>query len=243
VRFKDKIKPLDDLFISLFLFAPIVPIMAAAFGLEQKLIWFPYAMFLAWVIYIYGYRARYVLQDYDELSMIERARGVTYFFCLIITILLNSYVVFFPTPENRIVIIVSVGIILAAIEIIVPRVFFSRQTELFSKDQKKIFNRTLALASAVCIYYSMTIATVNQAFFEFLSVNPSISALIVISIIVVLVGSIFIYPREKDSRQNAERLATSLGETEWLKRYTTAKERKRRKDEIGKRRRVRKSKN
>jgi hypothetical protein len=40
MKFKDKIKPLDDLFTSLFMFAPIVPIM-----------W----LLLAWIIGCFGF--------------------------------------------------------------------------------------------------------------------------------------------------------------------------------------------
>jgi len=64
MKFKDKIKPLDDLFTSFFMFAPIVPIMVVAFGLDHRLLWFHYFMFLAWVIYIYWYRACMQLMEY-----------------------------------------------------------------------------------------------------------------------------------------------------------------------------------
>jgi len=242
MKFKDKIKPLDDLFTSFFMFAPIVPIMVVAFGLDHRLLWFPYFMFLAWVVYIYWYRAKYVLQDYDELAMVERVRGLTYFFCLIVTLLFNSYVVFFPTPENRILTIVSVGFILGAIELIVPLAFFSRQTELFNKEQKKTLYKTLALASAVSIYYSMMIASVNQVLFESFFVNPNLPAMIILSLMIFVVGIVFAYPREKGSRRYAEKLAASLEETEWKKQYTTTKERKRRKIEIEKKRRLKRQK-
>lgn len=215
------------------MFSPIVIGIATSLGMDLKLLWIPMIMFFVWALYIYQYRGNYQLYKEKELSLIERARGLMFFFSSIVTFILNGFVVFHPTWQNRVIVIVSVGISLKIIEIGIPRAFFSEQTALFNNQQKRTFRRVLSLVGSVSIYYSTMVAVINLLMYQNVNLLTNIVALSILSFPIIV-----IYRRERKSRKFAESLAISLKDTRWLRRYEGQRKRKERKLKKGKKRRT-----
>lgn len=224
MSFRERIEPLDKLFTLFFLFSPIVIGIATSFGMDLRLLWFPMIMFFVWTLYIYWYRGTYQLYEEEELSLIERVRGLTYFFGFVATFVLNSYLVFYPTLENQLIVIVLVGFSLLFVTLTVPRTFFLKQTSLFNWQQKMILHEILFLVGSVSIYYSMTVATINLVITQGLGSLVDAIALVSLSVL-----TIFIYQRERKSRKLAHELAISLKETNWIGRFIGQEKRDKRK--------------
>jgi hypothetical protein len=224
VSFKERMEPLDELFTLFFLFSPIVIGIATSFKMDLRLLWFPMIMFFIWTLYIYWYRGKYQLYEEEELSLIERARGLTYFFSFVATFILNSFVVFYPTWENRLIVIVLVGFSLFVVMVAIPRTFFFKQTNLFNEKQKMTLYKILSLVTSVSIYFSMTVAIINSIMYQHLGFLADIIVLGFLSLPVI-----FIYQREKKSRKLANDLAISLKDTRWMGRYLGQKKREERK--------------
>jgi len=214
MSFKERMEPLDKLFTLFFLFSPIVIGIATSFGMDLRLLWFPMIMFFVWTLYIYWYRGKYQLYVEEELSLIERARGLTYFFGFVATFVLNSFLVFYPTLENQLIVIVLVGFSLLFVTLTVPRTFFLKQTSLFNRQQKMILHEILFLVGSVSIYYSMAVATINLVIIQGLGFLADAVVLFSLSTL-----TIFIYQRERKSRKLANELALSLKETNWMGRF------------------------
>jgi hypothetical protein len=202
---------LDKLFTMVFLCSPVIIGLVISFGVDPRLVYFNGLLFLVWAIYIYGYRGVYQLQEQRELSFIERARGVSYVFSFIVTFILNGFLVFYPSTVNSLVVIVLVGVSLTAVVAIIPKAFFSKQVTLFKKEQKIMFYKVLSLTGSVSIYYSMTVAMLGSLIYQKLGSLIDILGLAVFSMPLV-----FIYQRERKSRELAGNLANSLKDTSWM---------------------------
>lgn len=214
MSFEKRMESLDKLFTMFFIFSPVVIGLVISFGIDPRLVYFNGLLFLVWAIYIYGYRGVYQLQDQRELSFIERARGVTYVFSFIVTFILNGFLAFYPSIVNSLVVVVLVGVSLTALVIIIPKVFFSKQTTLFKKEQNTMFYKVLSLTGSVSIYYSTIVAILGSLIYQKLGFPIDMLGLSVFSIPLV-----FIYQRERKSRELASNLANSLKDTSWMKSY------------------------
>jgi hypothetical protein len=215
MSFKEKIEPLDKLFTLFFLFSPIVIGIATSFGMDLRLLWFPMIAFMVWTLYIYWYRGKYVLFEQEELSLIERVRGLMYFFGLVATFVLNGFVVFYPTSQNQIIVIVLVGWSLWLIEKIIPRTFFSKQTRWFNRQQEQSLQDVLSNVGSVAIFYSMIVSLLNYILIYLrLELIANLVLLTILSFLILIV-----YQSEAHSRKLAKALAISLKEDGWMRRY------------------------
>lgn len=226
MRFEEKIKPLDELFTYFYLFSPITYGVVASLGMDLKLLWLPLITFMLWTLYIYAYRAKYQLQDEVELSMIERARGLMYFFGLVITFSSNS-VAYLTTflLEYKLLTGLFMILLLFLLEWFIPRTFFQKQTQLFNKTQKRLFGEVLFFAGNVALYYSIIVMTFNSLIL-LLNSWDIIAVVLPLNLIVVLVFALFLYRQERKSRRLAKNLAALLKGTKWLKKYLDKKRRK-----------------
>jgi len=220
--FKEKIKPLDELFTLFYLFSPIVSGIVASLGLDLRLLWVPMVAFLLWTLYIYGYRAKYQLQDKVELSLIERARGIVYFFDLVVAISFNS--IFFFTSfsfEYKIAIGIFMLFLMFLLEWVIPRAFFQRQTSPFNKAQRELFRKILYLAGNVAFYYSSIVMAFNSMILSPGSQNNFYTGIgILLGDLIVVPPLAFILRRqERESRRLAKNLSVSMKATKWLNKY------------------------
>lgn len=225
---KDTMKPLEDYLGYLFLFVGMILEIVLGLGLGiVNLVVFsiPLISFVLWVLlYIYGYRAKVKFQDDIEHVFIETARAYVYFFSLSIALILNTFLIFNNTPNVRIIVIVSVGVILSLLEILIPRTFFRTQTSFFDKNQTELFYKLLSRVGSVSIYYSMTVAIFDSLFVEIVQKPYVFNPLFLFAAIAGFAIPVFlIYWRESSSRRYSERLATSLKETNWSKKYEREK--------------------
>ncbi len=228
-------KPLDDLFQYFFLFIGMILeiILSIGLGIVNILLFsIPLAGFVLWtLIFIYGYRKKVKFHDEPELSFIETTRAYTYFFTLPITILLNVFVVFNPSLSNAIIVIILVGVSLNLLIMLIPRIFFSEQTDSFDKNQKAIFQKVLSNVGSVSIYYSMLLAVLDSIIAEIIVNEPyefNLLTLIIV-LIVFTIPTLFIYDRELKSRKYARTLAVSLKNARWSKQDARKKRRRGRK--------------
>lgn len=210
--YEAKIKPLDELFELFYLFSPIVSGMLVVLGVDSRLLILPLVMFLLWTLYIYAYRAKYQLQDEKELSLIERARGITYFFGLVASLAGVSCLFYFPGLANHLITVVLILVCLILIEHTVPWAFFSKQIALFTKDQRKKFTEVLYFADSVSYYFSGIVVFVDLALLNFIPWTVFI-------FLACIVLTILSYRQERKSRRLARNLAISLRGTKWLKKY------------------------
>lgn len=221
LNFKEKIKPLDELFTYFYLFSPVSSGIIASLGLDLRLLWLPLVAFMLWTIYIYGYRAKYQLQDEIELSFIERARGIVYFFDLVVAISFNSIVFLTLLPfEYKI----SLGIVLILfmflLEWVLPKAFFQRQTSPFNKTQRNLFSKILYLTGNVAFYYSSIVMTFNSLILLSHPQDTVYVTVILLTDLVVVSAFAFILRRqERESRRLAKNLSVSLKATKWLSKY------------------------
>lgn len=214
MNYEAKIKPLDELFVLFYLFSPVVSGMLVSLGVDSRVLWFPLIIFLLWTLYIYLYRAKYQLQDEKELSLIERARGITYFFGLIASFVGIGCIFYFPELASKLITLVLVMTCLFLIEQTVPRTFFSRQTALFTKDQKAEFKKVLYSADNVSYNFSIIVVVINVALLNFISWG-----FVIFWVPICIVSTILAYRQESKSRKLAKNLAISLQGTKWLKKY------------------------
>jgi len=216
-EFGEKIKPLDELFTLLYLFSPVVSGIIASLGLDLRLLWLPLVAFLFWTLYIYAYRAKYQLQDEEELSLVERARGLTYFFGLVATFTGNTCLFFFNTSlSNMVIAVILTLVLLFLIEQTVPRTFFKKQTALFTRDQRRMFSDALYNADNVSYYFSAIVVSLNSAILGSFPWNVYYALLF--APLGITLG-ILAYIQERKSRKLARNLAISLKGTRWLKHY------------------------
>lgn len=220
MSYEAKIKPLDDLFTLFYIFSPVASAMLVSFGVDSRLLHFPLIMFLLWTIYVYFYRAKYQLHDQQELGLIERARGLTYFFGLVASLVGVSFAFYLPGFVNNLVIIVLTVAFLFLIEQTVPRTFFKKQTATFTKDQKKKFTEVLFFADNVSYYFSVIIVVINSTLFNLISL-----ATFFLFVPGCIVLSFLFYRQERKSRKLARNLAISLRGTKWVRKYTGKKTR------------------
>jgi small-conductance mechanosensitive channel len=232
LSFKEKIKPLDELFALLYLFSPIVSGIVVSFGIDSRLLWLPLGIFLLWTLYIYAYRAKYQLQDEEERSLIERARGLCYFFGMVVSLAINS-VIFFTSLrfEHKLIIGILAVVLLILIEEILPKAFFEKQVRLFTKDQKTMLWRSLFHANSVALYFSNVVLTFDLLIPQLSSWTAKpfaelMSGLMLVFVVAIGVSSLFAflaYRQERESRRLAQNLAVSLKSTKWLKHYLEKK--------------------
>lgn len=228
MNFKEKIKPLDELFALFYLFSPIVSGIIVSFGMDSRLLWLPLLIFFLWTLYIYAYRAKYQLQDEEELSLVERARGLCYFFGLVACLILNGMIYFGPLLfEYKLIIGILMVLFLILIEKTVPKAFFEKQIRFFTKVQKAMLWKVLFLVNNVALYFSSIIMTFNLlvpllSSWKATSVTELILGSTLVFLAAIAMSSVFAflaYRQERESRKLAQNLAVSLKGTKWLKHY------------------------
>jgi hypothetical protein len=92
-----------------------------------------------------------------------------------------------------------------------------------ANQQKETFRRVLSLVGSVSIYYSTMVAMFNLLMYQNVGLLTNIVALSILSFPITVV-----YRRERQSRRLAEKLAISLEDTRWLRRYEGQRKRKER---------------
>lgn len=222
MQFKEKLKPLDDLFGKFFVFSPILSALLVALGVSYIAVFIPLVTFLAWTIYIYYYRARYLFQDSKELALLERVRGFAYFFGLVTTFISSGLLYSFRELTNQIVIGAIMLIILFILDWFVPKFFFSPQTLFFRKDQRTKLGKMVFKVNSAAIYFSSIVSTLNIAFTTYITTEISIIGSVLF--FAVMLGAIspfafLTYYEEKRSRKLSFDLAISLKQSKWVKKY------------------------
>lgn len=236
---RDKMHPIDDFLSYLFLLLTLVVeiVLSLGFGFTDVLVFtIPLVGFVLWVLlYIYGYRAKILFRDDDELFFIENARTVIYFFTLLVAIILNTVLVFTPGVELRIPLMIGVSGFLLFIEVIIPKAFFRTEMSLFNETQNELFIKLLSRVGSVSIYFSMFIAVSDQIILEIVK-KPFVTNILYFVVAIPTIGVLvfLVYWRENSSRKYAIELADSLEATNWKtkfereKRLEQRRERKRR---------------
>ena len=219
---KEIMEPLDRLFTLFFVFSPIVIGIFTSFGLDVRLLWLPMVTLFVWALYIYQYRAVYQLSYNQELSIIERMRGLSFFFTF--PILAVVYVISnYDSSWEKNVILGIVGATCSfIIDLSIPRTFFEKQTALFRKSEKIRLSDVLTATANVTVYFCFATMVINSAILEGTTV-----ALVVLLLLTPF--GFLAYRYEKKSRKLANDLAISLKATKWMQRYLSQKRRKKRK--------------
>jgi hypothetical protein len=224
MSFKQIMEPLDRLFTLFFVFSPIVIGIFTSFGLDVRLLWVPMGVLFFWALYIYQYRAVYQLSHNKELSLIERMRGLFFFFTfpvLAIITAIGGLSSFSSLPHRIVLGIVAVFLSLLT-ELMITRAFFEKETALFDKSQEKKLRDVISATFNVVLCFTLATITVNSVITE---------NFLVALIMPVLISplSVIAYHYEKKSRRLAVDLAISLEASRWLNRlrYSEKKRRKR----------------
>jgi len=226
---KEKMGPLDELFLALFAFSIAVPAIGQSFGVDPRFLWMPVVTFALWTIYIGYYRGAWKFRDYPELGLVERMRGWSYFLNLIGTLTGNAILFFALSRQD--VVYAFTGFFLASgfpvlVTLIIPRTVFERETALFNPSQRKIFIKVSNEVGSASITLSMSIVTTN-----FYVLSPNIVFPLNILIIFGVISQVLLLLRatifEKQSRGLARNLAISLKESRWWQRYSYRQRRKR----------------
>lgn len=150
----------------------------------------------------------------EELSIIERARGLTYVFGFIVTFILNILAFYYRDFITIIIVLICVPAFSKIIVYGIPKTFLLDYTQEFNKDQKKVLKSSLDYSAMVCMWFSWMLILAN--FFIFYNAD------IILKITPLLFLSIFaysIYKREIKSRKDAEKLSQSLIKTSWLSKF------------------------
>lgn len=200
------------------LLSPPISGLALALGANPIVFWFSALMFMVWIIYIYGFRAIYQFSEKQELSFVERARGLSYIFDFIITFSLNGLAVFSSSIIFMVSVIPAVALLLNLIEIGIPKSVFFQQVNLFNEKQKSDFHEVLSNTGGFAIYYSFLVSSVGLLIYE--------KANFLLALVAVVPFWFFAqtaYKRERKSRTYAESLVESLKKTRWLRRYSNQK--------------------
>ena len=222
MQFKEKLKPLDDLFSKFFVFSPILSAFLLALGISYEVLFIPLVTFIAWTIYIYYYRANYLYQDVKELAFLERVRGFTYFFGLVTTFISSGLLYSFRELTNQIVIGTIMLIVLFILDWFVPKFFFSKQTLFFRKDQRIKLGTMVFKANSAALYFSFIISSLNIAITQSVIIELSLTSIIILIAVALAVNSPFVfltYYEEKRSRKLSFDLAISLKQSKWVKKY------------------------
>lgn len=221
---KERMEPLDRLFTLFFIFSPIVIGFFTSFSLDLRLLWVPMGALFFWALYVYQYRAVYQFAYNEELSLIERMRGLSFFFTFPILAILYAINIFSSFGSNlpEKVVLGLVGATCSfIIDLSVPKTFFAKQTTLFRKSEATKLSNVLTATANVTIYFSVATMLINSAI-------PEGTTSILIMIILVTPFGFLAYRYEKKSRKLANDLAVSLKKTRWLEHYIGQKNREER---------------
>jgi hypothetical protein len=178
-------------------------------------------VFFLWTLYVYFYRGTYKFAKEEERSFVERARGMDYFFSLIITFVIYTFGNFYTSLESQIVEAIIGVAFLEIVDTALPRTFFSEQRVFFSKEEIEIFRKTLRLVGDVSVYFGFVVIFVNFLLYRSFGLLANIFGLMLVSPFFILV-----YRREVKSRGLADELAGSLQKTSWLKHFLHGEGRK-----------------
>jgi len=234
---KERMEPLDRLFTLFFIFSPIVIGIFTSFGLDVRLLWVPMGALFFWALYVYQYRAVYQFSYSEELSLIERMRGLSFFFTFPILAILYAITIFSSFGSNWVnkVVLGLVGATCSfIIDLSIPKTFFAKQTTLFRKSEKIKLSNVLTATANVTIYFCFAFMLINSAI-------PEGATFVIVMIILVTPFGFLAYRYEKKSRKLANDLATSLKKTKWIEHYLGQKKRERRRQIIKKKRKKSKS--
>lgn len=229
---KEKMEPLDNLFLALFTISFAVPAIGQSFGMDPKLLWMPTFMFAIWTLYIGYYRGVWKFRDYPELAMVERMRGWSYLLNLAGTLIANG-ILFFSLIRMEVV-GAFIGFLLAGglpvlFTFVVTRTLFEKETLLFTSSQRKKFIEVSSEVGSASISLSVSIVTTNfYLLFPILAFPLStlimlITLGIILQALLLLRASIY----EMRSRHLAYSLANWLKESRWWRRYSYTQKRKR----------------
>ena len=231
---KERMEALDKLFTLFFLFSPKVIGIVTSFGLDVRLLWLPMGALFFWALYIYQYRAVYHFSYNEELSLIERMRGLSFFFTFPILAIIFT-INFFTGFGNNWVNSAILGIVGATcsfiIDLSIPRTFFEKQTALFRKAEKTKLSDVLTATANVTIYFSVATVLIDRAVLEG-------TIVVVFAIITVTPFGFLAYWFERKSRKLANDLAISLRKTRWMQHYLGQKRRAERRQKRKKRKKL-----
>lgn len=212
--FKDKTTQLDKTFTMFFTFSLVINLLITALGLQAYLLILPLSVSYIWVLIVYSIQGAMKFSHLPERSIIERARGLTYVFCLITCFILNALALYFPSAVVIVAVLLSVTILSLFIVKGLPRTILSDFTKDFNAEQRQILIKSLGYAAMTCMWLSWLIITLNYVTFAsgelWAKLVPSVGFLIFIFVI---------YKRELRSQEYAKILSQSLINSDWLKKF------------------------
>jgi hypothetical protein len=209
---------LDKFVTMVVLLSPYISGLAIALGANSIVFWFSALMFMGWIIYIYGFRAIYQFGEQQELSFVEKARGLSYIFDFFITFSLNGLAIFSSSIIFKLSVIPVVGFLLVLVEIGIPKSVFFQQVNLFNGKQKSDFHEVLSNTGSFAIYYSFLVSIMGLLIYE-----KANFLLTLVALVPLLFLALTAYNRERKSRTYAESLVESLKKTRWLWHYSNQK--------------------
>ncbi len=180
----------------------------------------PILALVGWTVYVAYYRPNWAFRNYRELAFVERIRGWTYFIILIPALLVNGVLTYIELSIVAILSgIVFLSLLLSLVVRLIPRVMFENETRIFSPSQREDLFKVMREVGSASIYLSMCIVTSNLGFLSF-ETNFLIVIISVSSDLILLYLAVI---REKASRPLASKLAKSLEDSRWWRRYSGSK--------------------
>lgn len=206
--------PLDKLFLFFFTFTSMLGTILASYCFNLRLLWTPLVFFMIWGVYIYYYRGVYQLSHIPELSIIERGRGLSFFFCLSVSLALHVPVFLNPTFANLLIGAIGTSSLSIIVILSIPKTFLAKQTALFNEKQKWNLNYILQTTVMISIFLSIGVLVL-----DFLLLDMEIQSLSLYTFFYFAVIGILTYRWEKASRKLSGDLAMSLKKSRWHQRF------------------------